>query len=112
MFKLHNWLKQAYIDSADDINLWESIFPLSMFPQTYSFPDVVMWCRAKYNPLQRVVVAQNGDILISIPPNIINKMILIPENDSLRFFFHHGINGPISKAHLPSKSSYFLDLSP
>ena len=32
MFELHNWLKQTYIDSENEINLWESLFPLYMFP--------------------------------------------------------------------------------
>lgn len=51
MLELQNWLKQTYIDSKDEINPWESLFPLYMFPQTRNFLDLVMSCQAKYNRL-------------------------------------------------------------
>jgi len=58
-----------------------------MFPQSHPFPNLVMWCQAKYNPPYRIVVAHDGDILISITPETIKKILMIPENDSLSHFF-------------------------
>jgi len=57
-----------------------------IFPQTHYFPDLVMWCQARYNPLQRTIVAQNGDILVSITLETIHQMMLIPQNDTLAIF--------------------------
>jgi len=56
-----------------------------MFPHTYSFLDMVIWCQSKYNPLQRTIVDENGDILITISAETTNQMLLIPDNDSLSF---------------------------
>lgn len=47
MFELHHWLKKTYHDNEDEINLWEYLFPMYMFPQTHPFPDLVMWCQVK-----------------------------------------------------------------
>lgn len=39
MLELHHWLKKTYQDSEDEINLWESLLPMYMFPQTHPFPE-------------------------------------------------------------------------
>lgn len=107
MFELHNWLKKTYIDSKNDINLWESFLPLYMFSQIYYFPNLVMWFQAKYNPLQRIIVTQNGDIMISIIPKIINKMPLIFENDSLSFFSTATLIDLYHKLTFPQRAQIF-----
>jgi len=53
------------------------------------------------------MVAQNGDILISITPKTINKMLLIPENDSLRFFSTTTIIDIYHKLTFPQRAQNF-----
>ena len=55
------------------------------FPQTHEFPDLVTWFQTRYDPLKRTIVAENGDILISITLETINQMLL-PQSDSLNHF--------------------------
>ena len=74
LFELHHQLKQNYLDQKYDINLWESLLPMFILPQTHYFPDLVLWCQAIYNPLKRTILAQNEDIPISITPETINEM--------------------------------------
>lgn len=87
LFNLHHWLKKTYLDQRDDINIWESLLPIFMFPQVHHFLDFIIWCQAKYNPVQRTIVAHNGDILVTISPKTVNQMLLILENDFLSQFY-------------------------
>jgi len=49
------WLKQKYIDKEDPIRLWETLLPLFSLPKTHHFPDLITWCKARYDPVQRTV---------------------------------------------------------
>ena len=66
-----------------------------------------MWCQARYNPLLRIVVAQNGDILISITPKTINKMFLIPKSYSLSFFSTSILMDLYHKITFPQRAQIF-----
>ncbi|MCY6488474.1 hypothetical protein, partial [Actinobacillus pleuropneumoniae] len=77
-YELHLWLKQNYLNKQDPIRSWESLLPFYSFPKTHEFPGLISWCQAKYDLVKGVVMAQNGDILITISAQTINEMLLIP----------------------------------
>ena len=65
-YELHLSLKQNYLEKQDPIRFWESLIPFFCFPKTHEFPNLITYCQAKYDPVKREVMAQNGDILITI----------------------------------------------
>lgn len=82
-YELHLWLKQNYLNQQGPIRFWESLLPFYRFPKTHEFPNLISWCQAKYDLVKRVVMAQNGDILITISAQTITEMLLVPQIDSL-----------------------------
>ncbi len=71
-YEMHSRLKMKYVDKEDPIHFWETLFPLYYFPKTHHFPDLITWCQAKYDPVQRTVMTQDGKILITINAQSIN----------------------------------------
>jgi hypothetical protein len=43
-FELNFWIKDIFLDQSDEIGLWESNFPLYMFPRTLHFPEFSLKC--------------------------------------------------------------------
>jgi hypothetical protein len=43
-FELHFWIKDIFLDQSDEIVLWESNFPLYMFPHTFHFLKFSLKC--------------------------------------------------------------------
>jgi hypothetical protein len=80
-FELHFWLRYIFLDQSDEIGLWESNFPLYMFPQTFHFPELALKCQDHYLPGQRAIISSFGESLFTITPEFINQMLQIPKND-------------------------------
>lgn len=61
-------------------------FFLVLLSQSSSFLDLITWCRARYDHVQRTVMTQDGKILITVTAHSINQMLMIPSSDSLNHF--------------------------
>jgi hypothetical protein len=79
---LQSWLRQVFLDQSDEIGLWESHFPLYLFPQIHHFPEFMLKCQAHYIPDQRAIVSSSGDVLFFITPEDIDQMMQIPRAES------------------------------
>lgn len=60
--------------------------PFFSFLKTQHLPDLITWCQARYDPVQRTIMTQNGNILITITAPNINQMLPIPSSNSLSHF--------------------------
>jgi hypothetical protein len=47
---LRSWLREVFLDQSDEIGLWESNFPLYLFPQINHFPEFSLKFQAHYIP--------------------------------------------------------------
>lgn len=65
-YELHSWLKLKYANKEDPIHFWETLFPLYYFPKTHHFHDLITWCQARYDPMQRIVMTKDRKALITI----------------------------------------------
>jgi hypothetical protein len=63
---LQSWLREVFLDQSDEIGLWESNFPLYLFPQIHHFPEFVLKCQAHYVPDQKAIVSSSRDVLFFI----------------------------------------------
>jgi hypothetical protein len=100
-------MKEIFLDQSDEIGLWESNFPLYMFPQTYPFPEFVLRCQANYLPGQRAIASPTGEILFTITPETIDQMLQIPKNDSTTPFFVEALNELYQKLTFPQRAQIF-----
>jgi hypothetical protein len=71
----------VFLDQSDEIGLWESNFPLYLFPQIHHFPEFSLKCQAHYIPDQRAIITSTGDALFFITPKDIDQMMQIPHVD-------------------------------
>jgi hypothetical protein len=71
LVQLQSWSRDTFIYQSDEINLWESNFPLDLFPQIHHFTEFTLKCQAHYLPDQRAIVSSSGKILFSITPKAI-----------------------------------------
>lgn len=96
------WIRHVRITQLDEdeINL------------CHLFLDLIIWCQSKYNPLQRTIVAQNGDILITFSTKTINKMLLIPDSDSLSYFSTTALIDLYHKLTFPQRAQIFEIILP
>jgi hypothetical protein len=76
--ELQSWFKDTFIDQSDEIGLWESSFPLYLFPQVHHFPEFALKCQAHYLPDQRAIVSSFGETFFLITPEAIDQMIQVP----------------------------------
>jgi hypothetical protein len=76
--KLQSWFKDTFIDQSDEIGLWQSNFPLYIFPQIYHFPKFTLKCQAHYLPDQRTIVSLTGETFLLITPEAIDQMMQVP----------------------------------
>jgi hypothetical protein len=76
----------VFLDQSDEIGLWESNFPLYLFPQIHHFPEFTLKCQAHYIPDQRAIISSSGDILFFITPEDIDQMMQIPHADPVSPF--------------------------
>jgi hypothetical protein len=106
-FELHFWLKDIFLDQSDEIGLWESNFPLYMFPQTFHFPEFSLKCQAHYFPSQRAIVSSSGETLFTITPESINQMLQIPRIDSAIPFSVEALNDLYQKLSFPQRAQIF-----
>jgi hypothetical protein len=103
-FELHFWLKDIFMDQSDKIGLWESNFPLYMFPQTFHFPKFTLKCQAHYFPGQRDIVSSSSETLFTVTPKYINQMLQIPKNDSPIPFSMEALNDLYQKLSFPERA--------
>lgn len=59
------------LDNSDDLSIWESILPQFTFPHNHIFLDFITWCHPRYLPIQKAVIVQNNEILLSNTPEAI-----------------------------------------
>jgi hypothetical protein len=104
---LHSWLKEIFLDQSDEIGLWESNFPLYMFPQTYHFPKIFLRCQANYFPGQRVIASPTGEVFFTITSKTVDQMLQIPKNDSTTSFSIEALNDLYKKLTFPQRDLIF-----
>lgn len=86
LFELHFWFQDNFLDQSDEIQLWQSILPLFVVPQSYHFPEFFLRSQASYLASKRAIIFPNGEILFTIIANSINQMPQVPHCDSLSPF--------------------------
>jgi hypothetical protein len=106
-FELHSWLKEIFLDQSNEIGLWESNFPLYMFPQTHHFPEFVLRCQASYFPSQRAIASSIGETLFTITSEAIDQMLQIPRNDLATPFSVEALNDLYQKLNFPQRAQIF-----
>jgi hypothetical protein len=74
---LQSWLREVFLDQSDEIGLWESNFPLYLFPQIHHFPEFALRYQAHYVPDQKAIVSSSGDVLFFITLEDIDQMMQI-----------------------------------
>jgi hypothetical protein len=79
---LQSWFKDTFLDQSDEFGLWESNFPLYLFPQVHHFPEFALKCQAHYLPDQRAIVSSSGETLFFITPEAIDQMMQISRVES------------------------------
>jgi hypothetical protein len=94
-------------DQINEIVLWESNFPLYMFPQTYPFPEFVLKFQANYLPSQRSIASPSGEILFTVNPKIVDQMLQIPQSDSTTSFSVEALNELYPKLTFPQRAQIF-----
>jgi hypothetical protein len=67
-FESHFLLKDIFLDQSDKIELWESNFPLYMFPQSFHFSKFALKCQAHYFLGQRAIISSSSETLFTITP--------------------------------------------
>jgi hypothetical protein len=80
---LHSWLREVFLDQSDEIGLWESNFPLYLFPQIHHFLEFTLKFQAHYIPDQRTIISSSADTLFFITPEDIDQMMQIPHVGSV-----------------------------
>ena len=88
---MYCWLEEKWIDKYDDIHLWESNLPHYIFPPTHSSPDFIRKCHASYFPSQRTIINSNGQVIFTITPQTIEKMMLAPTVNNGSPFSHEAL---------------------
>jgi hypothetical protein len=76
--EIHSWFKETFIDQSDEIGLWQSSFPLYLFPQVYHFPEFALQFQAHYLPDHIAIVSSSGETFFLITPEAINQMMQVP----------------------------------
>jgi hypothetical protein len=92
LLELHSWMKDIFLTQSDEIGLWESNFPLYMFPQTHHFPEFSLKCQANYFPDHRDIASSFGETLFTVTSKAIDQMLQIPRNDSTILFSVEALN--------------------
>ena len=106
-FELHFWLKYIFLDHSDEIGLWESNFPLYMFPRTFHFPEFALKCQAHYFPGQRDIVSSSSETLFTVTPKYINQMLQIPKHDPAILFSIKAMKDMYQKLTFPQRAQIF-----
>lgn len=106
-YELHSWLKLKYTDKEDSIHLWETLLPLFSFPKTHQFSSLISWCQARYDLVQRIVMTQDGKIMITITAHSINQMLMIPPSNSLSHFSPTALMYLYNKLTFPQRALLF-----
>jgi hypothetical protein len=104
---LHPWLREVFLDQSDEIGLWESNFPLYLFPQIHHFPEFALKCQAHYIPEQRAVISSSGDTLFFITPEDIDQMMQISCADSVSPFNLEILTELYQKMTFPQRAQIF-----
>jgi hypothetical protein len=104
---LHSWLREVFLDQGDEIGLWESNFPLHLFPQIHHFPEFALKCQAHYILDQRAIVSSSRDVLFFITPKDINQMMQIPRADSISPFDLEILTELYQKMTFPQRAQIF-----
>jgi hypothetical protein len=110
--ELHFWVKDIFLDQSDKIGLWESNFPLYMFPQTFHFPKFSLKCQTHYLPGQRAIISSSHETLFTINPKYINQMLHIPKNDSEIPFSIEALNDMYQKLSFSQRAHIFYIFLP
>jgi hypothetical protein len=80
--ELQSCLKDTFLDQSDEFGLWESNFPLYLFPQVHHFLKFALKCQFHYLPDQRAIVSSSGETLFFITPEAIDQMMQISRVES------------------------------
>jgi hypothetical protein len=104
---LQTWLQDVFLDQSDEIGLWESNFPLYLFPQIHHFPKFTLKCQAHYIPDQKAIVSSFGDVLFFITPEDIDQMMQIPRAESASPFNLEILTELYQKMTFPQRAQIF-----
>jgi hypothetical protein len=104
---LQSWLQEVFLDQSDEIELWESNFPLYLFPQTHHFPEFTLKCQAHYILDQRAIVSSSRDVLFFITPKDIDQMMQIPRANSVSPFDLEILTELYQKMTFPQRAQIF-----
>jgi hypothetical protein len=106
-FELHFSLKDIFLDQSDKIGLWDSNFPLYMFPQNFHFPKFTLKFQAHYQPNQRAISSPFGETQFTITPKSINQMLQIQKRNSAIPFSIEALNDLYHKLSFPQRAHIF-----
>jgi hypothetical protein len=104
---LQPWLREVFLDQSDEIGLWESNFPLYLFPQIHHFPEFSLKCQAHYIPDQKAIVSSSGDILFFITPKDIDQMMQVTRAESASPFILEILTELYLKITFPQRAQIF-----
>jgi hypothetical protein len=104
---LQSWLREVFLDQSDEIGLWESNFPLYLFPQIHHFPEFTLKCQAHYVPDQKAIVSSSGDVLFFITPEDIDQMMQITRAESASPFNLEILTELYQKMTFPQRAQIF-----
>jgi hypothetical protein len=76
--ELQSWFKDTFINQSDEIGLWESNFPLYIFPQVHHFLEFSLKFQADYLSYQRAIVSLSGETFFLITSDFIDQMMQVP----------------------------------
>jgi hypothetical protein len=104
---LQSWLQEVFLDQSDEIGLWESNFPLYLFPQIHHFPEFTLKFQAHYIPNQRAISSSFGDVLFFITHEDIHQMMQIPHAESASPFNSEILTKLYQKMRFPQRTQIF-----
>jgi hypothetical protein len=104
---LQSWLREVFLDQSDEIGLWESNFPLYLFPQIHNFPEFALRCQVHYLPDQKAIMSSSGDALFFITPEDIDQMLQITRAESASPFNLEILTELYQKMTFPQRAQIF-----
>jgi hypothetical protein len=104
---LQSWLREVFLDQSDEIGLWESNFPLYLFPQIHNFPEFTLRCQVHYLPDQKAIMSSSGDVLFFITPEDIDQMMQITRPESITPFNLEILTELYQKMTFPQRAQIF-----
>jgi hypothetical protein len=106
-FDLQSWLREVFLDQSDEIGLWESNFPLYLFPQIHYFPEFTLKFQSHYVPNQKSILSSSGDVLFFITPEDIDQMMQITRVESASSFNLEILTELYQKMTFPQRAQIF-----